>query len=146
MKVYSINLTLTVTLKDLQFQRKQGFCFVYDITQDNNGEFYLSSNFNYNESKYPYANRGYGIVQILDSSLNFKDYIKLDFRNKDGGASYLFTLPKIIKSNNNDGVIVGGSIPIKDTLIQFTDSIQRMDTIIGYHELLNLVKINDSKK
>lgn len=134
------------TKKIYNSQRKQGFCFVYDIAKDENGWFYLSSDYNYNEPQYPYGNRGYGIVQILDSAMNFKDYVKLDFKNRDGGPAYLFTFEKIIKSNKNDGVIVGGSIPIKDTLIQFTDSIQRTDTIIGFHELLNLVKINNSKQ
>ncbi|MBK9221908.1 MAG: hypothetical protein IPO86_08560 [Saprospiraceae bacterium] len=127
-------------------KRFQGFCDIYDIIQDGKGTFYLSSNFNYDYPQYPYSNQGFGIVQIVDSSLIFKDYIQLDFRYNGTGPAWLFSFEKIIRSNKNDGVIVGGTIPIKNALIQFTDSIQRVDTIIGYHELLNLVKINDFKQ
>ena len=57
----------------------QGFFEIYDIAQNEKGWFYLSSNYNYNESPtFPTGNRGYGIVQILDSTLKFKGFIKLN--------------------------------------------------------------------
>jgi len=134
-------------IKIYNSQRKQGFCFIYDIIQDNRDWFYLCSDYNYNKPKYPYANKGYGIIQVLDSSMNYNHSISLEFEREGIGPAYFNSLEKIIQSNSKDGFIVGGSVPItRDTIISYIDSLNYSDSIKGNHFLLNLVKINSLSK
>ncbi|MGB4969680.1 MAG: T9SS type A sorting domain-containing protein [Saprospiraceae bacterium] len=125
----------------------QGFCEIYDIAQNEKGWFYLSSNYNYNDPPtFPTGNRGYGIVQILDSTLKYKGFIKLSFDSSYHGPSWNASFDKIIRTNSKDGFLLGGSLPLKDTIYQFIDSTQQYDTIFWDHHFLNLVKINDTNK
>lgn len=134
-------------MKIYNSERKQGFCFIYDIVKDNKDWIYLCSDYNYNDPKYPYGNRGYGIIQILDSSMDFKSSVPLDFERGIIGPAYFNSLEKIIQSNAKDGFIVGGSIPIiRDTILSYIDSLHYLDTIKKGHYLLNLVKINTQNK
>ncbi|MDQ3142450.1 MAG: T9SS type A sorting domain-containing protein [Bacteroidota bacterium] len=125
----------------------QGFCLIYDIAQDEKGWLYLSSNYNYSDPPhFPTANRGYGIIQVLDTALTYKFNINLDLDSLYKGISDNVSFKKIIRTNEKDGFIVGGTLPFRDTLLVFNDSLQINDTIYWYHRLLNLVRINEEKQ
>ncbi len=125
---------------------KTGFNTIYDIVKANDSFIYLCSDYNYNNTRYPFNNLGFGAIQVLDSNLSFKRYIPLDFRDSNGGPAFSNSFEKIIQSNNNRGLILGGSLPVtRDTLMFLTDSIYKLDSILGQHFLLNLIQIRDNK-
>ncbi len=125
----------------------EGFCNTYDIAQDEKGWFYLSSDYNFNYSpRFPSTNRGYGVVQIFDTSLHYKGFVNLNFDTSYKGQAFYVSFKKIIRSNKKDGFVVGGSLPLIDTSLIFVDSLQGYDTIVWHHELLNIVKVNDSQQ
>jgi len=125
---------------------KTGFNTIYDIVKANDSFIYLCSDNNYNNTRYPFNNLGFGAIQVLDSNLNFKRHIPLDFRDSYGGPAFSNSFEKIIQSNDNRGLILGGSLPVtRDTLMFLTDSIYKLDSILGQHFLLNLIQIRDNK-
>lgn len=124
---------------------KDGFNQIYDIAQDSKNWFYLSSDYNWNEQKYPYANRGYGVLQILDDNLNYQGYIDLNFDTFMTQA-YIKSFEKIIRSNDNKGFIIGGQLGQTDSIITYIDSLNRFDTIRVSHYVLNFFKLNDDKQ
>ncbi|MGB3227753.1 MAG: T9SS type A sorting domain-containing protein [Saprospiraceae bacterium] len=125
---------------------REGFCSIYDIAQDKNGWFYLSSNYNLNEPQYPYANYGHGVIQILDTSLNYKSYINLNYDTTFTSPASLKTFEKIINSNDNNGFIVGGLVVKDDSIITYIDSFSRFDTSIITHYVVTIFKINNNNQ
>lgn len=122
----------------------EGFHHIYDITQDENGWFYLSSNYNYNGSTFPFGTYGYGVIQILDSNLNFKGFINLNY-DTIPTAPEIKSYEKVIKANGNDGILAGGLEIRKDIVVNYIDSLNRFDTSDIEHYVLTLLKINDVK-
>lgn len=132
------------TVKIYNSQRKQGFCFTYDIVKDNKGWVYLCSDYNYNEPQYPYANRGYGIIQALDTSMKFRKFIPLNFANSLHGEASDNAFDKIINSNDKNGFIVGGDVSFTDTLVVFDTLSQKYDSTKWRHDILNLVRVDSN--
>ena len=120
---------------------QEGFNIIYDITQDDNKQIYLSSNYNYNTPLYPYFSTGYGVIQVLDSSLNYKKIINLKLDSIIDGNASNRSFKKILKANNSHGLIVGGNLPYRDTIIKNIDSLN-IDTSYRDHTFLNLLNVS----
>lgn len=123
----------------------EGFHHIFDIAQDVNGRFYLSSNYNYNGPTFPYGTYGYGVIQLLDSNLNFEGFINLNYDTIITGPE-IKTYEKVIRANGNDGVLVGGLEIRHDSVIDYIDSLNRFDTIMIGHYVMTLLKINYNKE
>lgn len=123
---------------------KEGFNQIYDIAHDSKGWFYLSSDYNWNEQKYPYVNRGYGAIQILDSNLSYQGFINLNLDTFKTQAS-IKSFEKILRSNDNNGFIIGGDIIRNDPVYNYIDTLNRFDTTYINHYVLSLLKLNDNK-
>lgn len=124
---------------------KEGYNQIYDIAQDSKNWFYLSSDYNWNEPKYPYGNRSYGALQVLDSNLVYQGSINLVF-DSVWTIAPLKSFEKIIRSNDNNGFIIGGQLRQTDSIITYIDSLNRFDTIRVSHYVLNFFKLNDDKQ
>lgn len=125
---------------------EEGFNQIYDIVENKKGWLYLSSNYNWNEPQYPYANMGYGIIQILDSDFNFMGYINLNYDTSLSTPASLKTFEKVINSNDEKGIIVGGFTVRKDTIINYIDSLARLDTSLITHYVLTILKIDSTNQ
>lgn len=125
---------------------REGFNQTYDIAQDSKGWFYLSSDYNWNEPQYPYGNIGYGAIQILDSNLNYKSNIKLNFDSTLIAPAWVNSFEKIIRANDNAGFVIGGSLPYCDTVISYIDSLSKFDTISRSASFITILKLNDNKQ
>jgi hypothetical protein len=122
----------------------EGFHHIYDITQDAKGWLYLSSNYNFNGQTFPFGIYGYGVIQILDSNLNFKGFVNLNY-DTIITAPEIKSYEKVIKANGNDGILAGGLEIRKDFVVNYIDSLNRFDTSEIEHYVLTLLKINKDK-
>ncbi len=121
---------------------RTGFCYTYDIVEDLHGSIYLLSDYNYNEPQYPYANRGYGAIQVLDSSMKFKKFIPLNFSTTLHGNASDNSFNKIINCNADNGFVVGGDISYIDNIITFNNVTQSFDSLKWRHDILHLIKFD----
>lgn len=89
---------------------------------------------------------GYGIIQILDSDFNFMGYINLNYDTSLSTPASLKTFEKVINSNDEKGIIVGGFTVRKDTIINYIDSLARLDTSLITHYVLTILKIDSTNQ
>ncbi len=123
---------------------RTGLCYIYDIVQGENNKIYLLADYNYNEPQYPYANRGYGVIQVLDSTMKFKNSIPLNFASTLYGHAIDNIFDKIVRSNDGKGFIIGGDVTYTDTVITYNNSSQSYDSIKWRHDILHLIKFDNS--
>ncbi|MBK9109331.1 MAG: T9SS type A sorting domain-containing protein [Saprospiraceae bacterium] len=123
---------------------RTGLCYIYDIVEGDNKKIYLLADYNYNEPQYPYANRGYGMIQVLDSAMKFKNSVPLNFAATLYGHAIDNIFDKIVKSNDSKGVIIGGDVSYKEKVIIFNNSNQRYDSIEWRHDILHPIKFDYS--
>jgi len=123
---------------------RSGICYMYDIVQDEKSWFYISADYNTNEPQYPYANTGYGIILVYDSSMQLIKQKSLEFLAQSStGYAYLKSFEKIIQSADRIGFVLGGNQLQIDTLVKWNDTFQIFDTIRTFHRSIHLVKFDD---
>lgn len=123
---------------------RTGICNMYDIVQDEKSWFYISADYNENEPQYPYANKGYGMILVYDSSMHLIKQKSLNFLAAfTSGYAYLHSFEKIIQSSDDNGFIIGGNSYKIDTTLKWNDTTQIWDTSRTTHRCIQMAKFDD---